>query len=47
MEQLRSILTGREAQYEKAQAALDTSGKPVDRSLSELLHLIQDHRFLN
>ncbi|WP_050931775.1 helix-turn-helix transcriptional regulator [Aestuariivita boseongensis] len=46
MEQLRSILTSREAHYEKAQAVLDTSGKPVDRSLAELLQLIQDHRFL-
>lgn len=47
MEQLRSILTSREAYYEKAQAVLDTSGQPVERSLAELLQLIQDHRFLN
>ncbi|MCE8005417.1 helix-turn-helix transcriptional regulator [Aestuariivita sp.] len=46
MEQLRSILTSREAQYGKALAQLDTSGKPVERSLAELLQLIQDHRFL-
>ena len=46
MEQLRSILTSREAHYERAQAVLDTSGKPVDRSLAELLQLVQEHRFL-
>ena len=46
MEQLRSILTSREAHYEKAQAVLDTSGKSVERSLQELLKLIQDQRFL-
>ena len=46
MEQLRSILMSREAHYEKAQAVLDTSGQPVDRSLSDLLQLIQDQRFL-
>ena len=46
MDQLRSILTSREAHYEKAQAVLDTSGKVVDRSLAELLQLIQDQRFL-
>ncbi len=46
MDQLRSILTSREAHYEKAQAFLDTSGKVVDRSLAELLQLIQDQRFL-
>lgn len=46
MEQLRSILTSREAHYQKAQAVLDTSGKTVERSVSELQQLIQDHRFL-
>lgn len=46
MDQLRSILTSREAHYERAQAVLDTSGKPVDRSVAELMQLIQDHRFL-
>ncbi len=46
MEQLRSILTSREAHYEQAQAVLDTSDKAVDHSLAELLQLIQDARFL-
>jgi XRE family aerobic/anaerobic benzoate catabolism transcriptional regulator len=46
MEQLRSILTAREAHYAKAQATLDTSGKPVDQSLRELIQLISEHRFL-
>lgn len=47
MDQLRSILTSREADYGKAQAVLDTSGKAVDQSLAELLELIQDRRFLS
>lgn len=45
MEQLRSILTSREVQYQKAQEVLDTSGRSVEHSLSELLQMIQDHRF--
>ncbi|QBF33862.1 helix-turn-helix transcriptional regulator [Thalassococcus sp. S3] len=46
MEQLKSILTSREALYEKAVAQLDTSGKTVDRSRDELLALIAERKLL-
>ena len=47
MEQLRFILQSREALYERAQAQLDTAGKPVDRSHAELLALIEQSAFLD
>ncbi|MEZ5675124.1 MAG: helix-turn-helix transcriptional regulator [Thalassovita sp.] len=46
MQELKSILTSREALYEKALARLDTTGKTLDVSLRELLALIADHKFL-
>jgi len=46
MDQLRSILTSREALYGKALAQLDTSGQTVDASLAQLLALIRDRQFL-
>jgi XRE family transcriptional regulator, aerobic/anaerobic benzoate catabolism transcriptional regulator len=46
MEQLRHILTSREALYDQARARLDTSGRTEDQSLADLLALIQDRRFL-
>ncbi|MFT7595744.1 MAG: XRE family aerobic/anaerobic benzoate catabolism transcriptional regulator [Paracoccaceae bacterium] len=46
MDQLRSILTSREALYAKALAQLETSGRPVDASLADLLALIRDRQFL-
>lgn len=46
MEQLRSILTSREALYEKAQVQLDTSGQSVETSLDRLLALIRENEFL-
>lgn len=46
MEQLRSILTSREALYGKAQVQLDTSGQRIRESLSELLDLISERGFL-
>ena len=46
MAQLKSILTSREAIYDRAQARLDTSGKTVEQSLRELLNLIAAQRFL-
>lgn len=46
MDQLRSILTSREALYGKALARLDTSGQNVDASLAQLLALIRDRQFL-
>ncbi|TMV06965.1 helix-turn-helix domain-containing protein [Ruegeria sediminis] len=47
MEQLRSILTSREALYGKAQAQLDTSGQTVETSLAQLKSLIEERGFLN
>ncbi len=41
MEQLKSILTSREALYEQAPARLDTSGKTAGQSLAELLAIIE------
>ena len=41
MEQLKSILTSREALYEKAEESLDTSGKTEDESLAELTALVR------
>ncbi|MBV1896246.1 MAG: helix-turn-helix transcriptional regulator [Rhodobacteraceae bacterium] len=46
MEQLKSILTSREALYEQAKAQLDTSGQTVDQSITRLLGLVENRRFL-
>lgn len=46
MEQLRHILTSREALYEQACAKLDTSGRALDLSLRDLLRLIDEQGFL-
>jgi len=46
MKELKSILTSREALYEKAEVSLDTTGKPFEESLQELLDLIRDNNFL-
>lgn len=42
MEDLRRILTGREPLYAKADAVIDTSGRPVEEALAELLAVIGD-----
>lgn len=47
MDQLRHILTSREALYDQARAKLDTSGRSVDESLGDLLNLIAERRFLD
>jgi len=47
MDQLRSILTSREALYGRALAQLDTSGQTVDASLAQLLALIRDRQLLD
>ena len=47
MDQLRSILTSREALYGRALAQLDTSGQSVDASLAGLLALIRDRQLLD
>ncbi|MZR12518.1 helix-turn-helix domain-containing protein [Maritimibacter sp. DP07] len=46
MEQLKSILTSREALYDRALAQLDTSSKSEDESLEELVSLIRDRGFV-
>ena len=46
MEQLRHILTSREALYDQARAKLDTAGRSVQDSLADLLALIAQRRFL-
>ncbi|KUJ73235.1 transcriptional regulator [Ruegeria marisrubri] len=46
MEQLRSILTSREALYGKAEAQLDTSGQSVEASLEQLRALVEERGFL-
>jgi XRE family aerobic/anaerobic benzoate catabolism transcriptional regulator len=46
MDQLRAILKSREALYERALAQLDTSGKPLETSLTDLLALIDARGFL-
>lgn len=46
MEQLKSILTSREALYGRALAQLDTAGQSVEASLAQLLSLIEERRLL-
>lgn len=46
MEQLKSILTSREALYQQAGAQLDTSGLSVGASVDRLVTLIKDQGFL-
>jgi XRE family aerobic/anaerobic benzoate catabolism transcriptional regulator len=46
MEQLKSILTSREVLYERALAQLETTGKPLEASIEELISLIRERRFL-
>lgn len=46
MDQLKSILTAREALYDRAQARLDTSGHTEGESLEELMTLIETRNFL-
>ena len=45
MEQLRSILTSREALYGRALAQLDTSDQTVDQSLASLITMVQERGF--
>jgi len=46
MEQLKSILTSREALYANAEAELDTAGKTLETSFDELKRLIASRKFL-
>jgi len=47
MDQLRTFLTTRAPLYERAQAQVDTSAKPVQTSVNELLAVIARKRFLD
>lgn len=47
MDQLKSILQSRVALYQRAEAMLDTSGKPLQTSLEDLLSLIHERQFLD
>lgn len=46
MDQLKSILTSREALYDKALAQLDTSGRSEQESLDELVTMIRERDFI-
>ncbi len=46
MEQLKTILRARDAQYSRADAQLQTSGQTVERSLTGLLRIVRERRFL-
>ncbi|MBV9076726.1 MAG: hypothetical protein JO048_04500, partial [Methylobacteriaceae bacterium] len=43
MEELRAILTSREALYARASAALDTSGRTEDEAAAALVALVGPH----
>ena len=45
MDELKSILTSREALYSKAQAQLDTSGLPTETALQRLVDLVRERGF--
>lgn len=47
MEQLKSILTSREALYGKALAQFDTSGLSEDEAFARLKDLVLDRGFLS
>ncbi|KPP85992.1 MAG: XRE family transcriptional regulator, aerobic/anaerobic benzoate catabolism transcriptional regulato [Rhodobacteraceae bacterium HLUCCO07] len=46
MEQLEAILSSREPLYEKAMAQIETSGRTVEQSVSDLVTVIEHHGFL-
>ena len=47
MEELKSILTSREALYARAEAQVNTSGRTLDESLGDVLQAIADNRFID
>ena len=47
MAQLRDLLANRSAEYERAEAQLDTSNRSESTSLNDLLGVIASHGFLN
>jgi XRE family aerobic/anaerobic benzoate catabolism transcriptional regulator len=46
MEELKTILTSREALYARADALVDTSGQTLQTSLADLLAVIAEHGFI-
>ncbi|MEM8578504.1 MAG: helix-turn-helix transcriptional regulator [Pseudomonadota bacterium] len=46
MDTLKALLEARTPMYERAQARVDTAGKPVNSSVNDLLAQIAKHRFL-
>ena len=46
MDSLRSILAAREALYAQSDAVVDTSGRTVEESLTDLVALIAERRFI-
>jgi XRE family aerobic/anaerobic benzoate catabolism transcriptional regulator len=47
MDQLKFILTSREALYDQARAKLDTTGRTLAQSQADLLALIRERGFLD
>jgi XRE family transcriptional regulator, aerobic/anaerobic benzoate catabolism transcriptional regulator len=44
MDELRTILSSREPLYARARAVIDTSGRPVDAGVNEILSIIASRR---
>ena len=47
MDELRSILTSREALYARAEVVVDTSGRTIEESLADVLETIRSHGLLD
>jgi len=47
MDELKSILTSREALYARAEAVVDTSGRTIDETLQDVLETIRSQGFLD
>ena len=47
MDQLKTLLNERTAQYERASVMVDTASKPIQSSVNELLAAIAKNRFLD
>ena len=46
MDELKAILTSREALYARSDAHINTSGRTVDASLEDLVSIIAEQEFL-
>ena len=47
MDQLKALLTTRTPDYERAYAQVDTTSRPVQSSVNDVLAIIAKYRFLN